>query len=114
MDTTDNRVKAMPTSPQTDDKKVAKLIAKIMRLINKKKLSVAEMIVLYGNLGYHMGASMAGFKGTGPTLEVLKHEYYQNPTVDTGLMIQGLMITDWEKDFHENPKLSRLADKNKE
>ena len=105
----------MTTTSMTNDKKVAKLLSKILKLINKQKLNPAELLVFYGNLGYHIGASMAGFKNKGPSLEVLKREYYQHgPTVDVGLMIQGLTITDWEKDYLKSPKLSRLAKLNKE
>jgi len=104
----------MPTTSHTDDKKVSKLITKVMKLINKHKLTVPEMVVFSGNLLYHLGASIAGFKGKGPHVEELRQAYYQDPTIDTGLMLQGLLITDWEKDFIKQPKLSTFADKNKE
>lgn len=102
----------MPTSNQVDDKKVAKVISKLFKTINRAKLSIPELLVLYGNLGYHLGASMAGCRDNGPSIQDLKRAYYENPTVDTGLMIQGLMITDWEHDFLKSPKLSQLAKEN--
>jgi len=92
-----------------DETKVAKLVSQVIKLINKNQLSIQEMIVAYGNLGYHLGASIAGFTDKGPNIEELKREYYSNPTVDVGLMIQGLLITDWEEDFRQNPKLSSFA-----
>lgn len=99
----------MPTTQQTDDEKVTKTLTKLLKLINKSKPNVAEILVLYGNLGYHLGASLAGFEGKGPSLVEVKQAYYENPTVDTGLMLQGLLITDWEKDFLKQPRLSNLA-----
>ena len=56
---------------------------------------------------------MAGFQGgNGPTIEQLKQEYYSNPTVDVGLMLQALLICDWELDFIKHPKLSRFKEQN--
>lgn len=101
------------TTP-TDEEKVTKALNKILKIINKSQLNIAEMLVLYGNLGYHLGASIAGFSGAeGPSLEVVKQAYYQDPTIDTGLMLQGLLITNWEQDFLKQPKLSSLAKSNK-
>ena len=91
----------------TDDKKVAETMAKALKVLDKAKLSIPEILVFYGNLGYHLGASIAGLKGTGPNLEEIKQEYYRNPSVDLGLMMQGLLITTWEEDFIQHPKLSR-------
>jgi hypothetical protein len=102
----------MTTTTATDDIKVAKLIDKIIKLLNKSNLNIPELIVLYGNLGYHIGASIAGVSTKeGPTVEELRKLYYQRPTVDVGLMLQGLMITDWEKDFLQTPQLSSLVKK---
>lgn len=99
-------------SDATNDKKVAKTVAAILKLINKSKLNIPELIILYGNMGYHIGASMAGLNrtGQGPGLEELKREYYSNPTIDVGLMLQGLIITEWEKDYLKSPKLSKFAE----
>ena len=97
----------MDTTSRTNDKKVASTVDKLMKLINKQKLNIPELLVMYGNLGYHLGASIAGISGKGPSLEELKHENYSNPTVDVGLMLQGLLITTWEEDYIKHPQLSK-------
>lgn len=96
-------------SDATDDKKVARTVESIMKILNKAKLNIPELIVLYGNMGYHIGASMAGLQsiGQGPGIEELKREYYSKPSVDLGLMLQGLLITEWEKDYLTHPQLSK-------
>jgi len=97
-----------------DERKVEKTIEKLHKIINKAKLSVPEILIAYGNLGYHLGASLAGFQGKGPDTATLKRFYYANPTVDVGLMLQGLMITTWEQDYHTKPQLSNMANLAKE
>jgi hypothetical protein len=96
-------------SQHTDEQKVSAAVEKIMKLLNKTKLNIPELLVLYGNLGYHIGASIAGLDSKGPNIEELKRAYYQNPTVDVGLMLQGMLITAWEEDYIKNPRLSSLA-----
>ena len=93
---------------KTDDEKVSNTLQKIMKLLNKDRLTIPELILLYGNLGYHIGASIAGFKEDGPSLEELKKEYYSNPTIDVGFMLQALLIGSWEQDFIKQPKLSKF------
>lgn len=100
-------------SDTVDEKKVEKTIEKLHNVFNKANLNTQEIIIAYGNLGYHLGASLAGFTDKGPDMETLKKLYYADPTVDVGLMLQGLLITTWEKDFEKKPKLSAFADHNK-
>lgn len=93
-----------------DTNKVEKVIKKLHQVFNKAGLTVPEILVAYGNLGYHLGAAIAGVSGPeGPNLQLLQREYYRNPTVDVALMLQGLTITSWEEDFRKLPKLSDLA-----
>lgn len=99
----------------TNDEKISKTLIKVLKIINKNKLNIGELIMLYGNLGYHLGASIAGFTTSnqpGPSLHEVKQAYYENPTVDTGLMLQGLLISSWEEDFLKKPALSRFAQEN--
>lgn len=93
----------------TDDKKIIKAMNATLKILNKYKLNIPELLLFFGNLGYHIGASMAGLKSNGPDLEALKREYYSNPTVDSGLMMQGLLITQWVSDYLKNPKLSNFV-----
>jgi hypothetical protein len=96
-----------------NEKKVTSAINKLMTVLNKTKLNIPEIILAYGNLGYHIGASIAGFNNDGPGIDELKKEYYTNPTIDVGFMLQGLTISSWVEDFIKNPKLSKLAEENK-
>lgn len=100
-------------SDNVNEKKVEKTIEKLHSVFNKANLNPQEIIITYGNLGYHLGASLAGFEDKGPDLETLKKLYYADPTIDVGLMLQGLLITTWEKDFAAKPQLSKLAELNK-
>lgn len=93
-----------------NEKKVEEALTKIKKILNKNKLTIPELLLLYGNLGYHIGASMAGLKDKGPGLEEVKQAYYvDGPTVDVGLMLQGQLITSWVEDFNKHPKLSKFA-----
>jgi hypothetical protein len=92
-----------------NDKKILEVMNATLKLLNKKKLNIPELLLFFGNLGYHIGASMAGLKANGPGIEELKREYYSNPTVDTGLMMQGLLINQWVDDYKKSPKLSNFA-----
>lgn len=95
---------------EKEEKKAGKVIQQILKLLNKHKLTIPQMIIVYGNLGYHIGASIAGLQGTGPSIEELKQIYYKNPTIDIGLMLQGLLITSWEEDFQKQPRISDIAE----
>lgn len=94
------------------DGKTSALLEDTRQLINQYNLDVPQLIHFYGNLGYLIGASMAGYKEKGPSLEELKRQYYLNPTVDIAMMLQGLTITTWEEDYLTNPKLSRSKGEN--
>jgi hypothetical protein len=99
---------------EIDEEKLEKRLTKIHKLF--QGLTVPEILIAYGNLGYHLGASLAGFSsqefdGIGPDEATLSHEYYKNPTIDVALMIQGLQITTWEKNFYQKPVLSNLAER---
>ena len=99
-----------------DLKKVEQTIKKLHTIFNKANLNIQEILLAYGNLGYHLGASLAGFTGEGPIgpdTDTLKKLYYVDPTVDVGLMLQGILITQWEQDFTKKPKLSKLAETNR-
>jgi len=100
-------------SEKTNDNKVATVLAKIHKILNKEHFSISELILLYGNLGYGIGAAIAMIEGPGPTLQELKLEDKLNPTIDVGLMLQGLLITSWEEDFQTHPRLSKWAIENR-
>jgi uncharacterized protein YejL (UPF0352 family) len=94
-----------------DEERVQSLLADLIAAFNKYQPNIPEILLAYGNLGYHLGASIAGFKNRseGPGLDILQKAYYTSPTVDVGLMIQGLLITSWEDSFRRQRKISNLA-----
>ena len=95
-----------------DEKKIDESIEKTLKVINKSKLNIPELIVFYGRLGYNIGAGMAGLKASGPNFAQVQQEYYRNPTVDVGLMLQGLMIQTWIDGYKKRPVLSIYAANN--
>jgi hypothetical protein len=101
------------TKKQVRENKIEKAISEIKQVFNKHQLNIPEIILTYGNLGYHLGASIAGCETIGPSLEELQRTYYSSPTVDIGLMLQGLLITSWEQDFLKTPKISSIGNKYK-
>ena len=94
-----------------DEKKVTSVLKQVHKILNKNKLSVAELVLFYGNLGYQIGAAMAGFHTNGPDQDTLQEEYYKNPSVDISMMLQGLLITSWVDDYLKSPRLSGLKNK---
>jgi len=75
--------------------KVDKALENLVKVFSKHKLNVKEMLLVYGNLGYTLGASIAGYTDVGPSINELTDKYMINPTVDTALMLQGLQTTFW-------------------
>lgn len=97
---------------ETRDKKILQALESCQKTLNKLKLNIPELILFYGNLGYRLGAAIAGIHGgSGPDTEELQKAYYQNPTVDVGLMLQGLLINTWEENFRAKPQISRIGEK---
>ena len=48
-------------SDPVDEQKVERTIQKLHAVFNKAKLNPREILLAYGNLGYHLGAALAGF-----------------------------------------------------
>jgi hypothetical protein len=95
-----------------NEKRIDESIEKVLKIINKSKLNIPELIVFYGRLGYNIGAGMAGLKESGPNFAQIQQEYYRNPTVDVGLMMQGLIIQTWTEGYEKKPVLSSYAKNN--
>jgi len=91
-------------------KKVEKTLNLLVKILNKQNLNIAELIEVYGNLGYSLGTAMAK-KPDGIPLEKLKEMYHIKPTVDIALMLQSLQILHWQEQFKENPVLSTTEEK---
>lgn len=85
-----------------DPEKVEEAFAQLVSVFQEQKLTVGEIIIAYGNLGYTLGASIEGYAGQGPSIEELEKLYYQNPTIGVSLMLQSIMVTTWFDDYMNN------------
>lgn len=95
-----------------DPSKVEACYEELVEVFRKHKLRVGEILIAYGNLGYTLGASVAGYKAKGPDVEELQKLYYTKPSPGVGLMLQGITITTWY-DQYANAKVENDKD-NKE
>jgi len=84
-----------------DPEKVNRAFENLVKVFQDEKLTVGEIIIAYGNLGYTLGASIEGFDKNGPTIEELKKMYYTNPSVGVAMMIQGIHVTSWYSDWEK-------------
>jgi hypothetical protein len=72
--------------------KIAKVLKQILDNIDKGSLTQDEAVLLYGNLGYSIGAAIAGLSKTPPTLEELEISYLTSPSIANFLMLTGLNV----------------------
>jgi len=91
--------KDFPKRLEFDPDKTNDTYEKLVNIFKDQKLTTGEILIAYGNLGYTLGASIAGYKGTGPSIEELKKSYYENPTVGVALMLAAFEITNWYEDW---------------
>lgn len=85
-----------------DPDKASEALTEIVEVFKKYKLRAGEIAVVYGNLGYTLGASIAGYQGKGPgDVKELERLYYANPTLGIALMLQGMQTTIWYEDHKE-------------
>tara|TARA_Y100000310_G_scaffold345804_1_gene470188 strand:- start:10223 stop:10540 length:318 start_codon:yes stop_codon:yes gene_type:complete len=85
---------------QFNPEKCSELLEKLIIAFQEYKPTVGEILVIYGNLGYTLGASIEG-ETKGPDIESLKQKYYTNPSVGAALMLQGIEITNWFQDHEQ-------------
>ena len=95
---------------QFDPDKCNNMLSELMKIFQKHQPTVGEILTVYGNLGYSLGASIGGFQEKGPSPEELKQLYYEKPgRVDVALMLEGLTVTTWFSNWEE-----QVIDKSKE
>ncbi len=81
-------------------------LGELIDIFKKHKLRVQDILLVYGNLGYALGASIEGCKGEGPDLDELMKKYHTSPTLGVALMLQGITITSWHDDYVNATKTS--------
>lgn len=81
--------------------KVDNCLTDLVKIFNKYKLNVKEILLTYGNLGYNLGAAIGGYKDKGPSVDELELLYATKPTVDVALMINSLQINLWGDDLNK-------------
>ena len=87
---------------QFDPDKCNEMLSELMEIFQKHQPTVGEILTVYGNLGYSLGASIGGYQGKGPGPEELKKLYYEAPgRVDVALMLEGLTVTTWFDNWEE-------------
>lgn len=90
--------------------KIEKAYTELVKVFNKHKLTVPEILIAYGNLGYTLGASIGGYKDMGPSAKDLELLYATKPTIDVALMLQGLTTTLWVDDL--NKTMEKIIEEN--
>ena len=83
---------------QFNPEKCSNLLSGIIELFQEHRPTEGEIIVIYGNLGYSLGASIEGYIDEGPKIEEIKKKYYSKPTVGAALMLQGIEVAGWYQD----------------
>ena len=100
----------LESSKEFDTERVQKCLASIESILASTNLNVGELLLLYGNLGYKLGANLRravydeDFVSEPPNIEELNKLYYSNPTEDVALMLTGLTITSWPNDLLKREK----------
>jgi hypothetical protein len=100
----------LESSKEFDTERVQKCLALIENILASTSLNVGELLLLYGNLGYKLGANLRralydkDFISEPPNIEELNKLYYSNPAEDVALMITGLTVTSWLDTILEREK----------
>ena len=83
-------------------RKCEQIYEELVKVFQKKKPTVAEILVALSNLTYTLGASIEGYKGSGPGLEDLQKIYYSEPgKVGIAMMLQGFTMATWYDDYKQ-------------
>ncbi len=91
---------------EEEQEKASEALDEILATLNKFSLRVEELVLLYSNLGYSIGASIDGIGANDekPSLESLQQKYYEKPSIGVALMLQGLLTSTWVDDFKQKDK----------
>lgn len=80
-------------------KKCEQILDQVHEILNKSKLSLKELVWVYGQLGYNIGASLEG-QAFSP--EDATKEYYTSPRLGVALQVQGLQTQTWTDQIEES------------
>lgn len=97
------KVTKVENSNNVSVSKVDKVYKECVKAFQRTKLSVQEILLVYGNLGYTLGASIGGFE-KGPSVQELEKLYAENPNLAIALMLNGLTVTTWIDDLNKTIK----------
>lgn len=86
-------------STVVDVPKCENALDKLQKTFNESKLSLKELIWVYGQLGYNIGATL---EGKAFNLEEVQKEYYTKPRLGIALQVQGLQIQTWTDAIEES------------
>lgn len=90
---------------EEEQDKASKALDDILIVLKEAKLRTQDLILLYGNLGYSIGASIDGLTGSpGPSVEELQKMYYEKPSIGVAMMLQGILTTSWHDDYIKSSK----------
>lgn len=85
---------------EEEQERTSEALNEMVLVLQKHKLRIQDLVLLYGNLGYSIGASIEGIDNSqGPSLEELQKKYYEKPTVGIAMMLQGMLTTSWYDDI---------------
>lgn len=84
--------------------KASKALEELIKVFQENRLTIGEILITYGNLGYSLGTSIAGFEGKGPSFDELQKLYYSSSgsratQIGVALALQGFTITTWYEDW---------------
>jgi hypothetical protein len=82
-----------------------KAVKQLIQVINSYDFTISEIVYVFSQLGYAIGASIAGLTEETVDLPTLERQYYSNPTIDIALMLQSTLISTWIEDFKKHPVL---------
>jgi len=104
-----NTSKEFKKKLEFDPDRVNRVYEKLVGIFQEEKLTVGEIIIAYGNLGYTLGASIEGYQEKGPSPEELEKLYYSNPTLGVALMVQAMTVTGWYEQW-EKLQVNKVQD----
>ena len=90
-----------PKTLEFNPDRCSELLSELIKAFRERSPTVNEILVVYGNLGYSLGAAIEGHQDRGPNVQELQEKYYKNPTVGAALMLQGIEVTSWSKDYEK-------------